>query len=313
MTSATAQDVGALGRPASPPQEASPAQQDGSEVSAGGGDADAPPIVRIRPSRGWRAVDLKEVWRYRELLWFLTLRDVKLRYKQTALGVAWAVIQPLFTVGVFTLFFGKLAGMPSDGQPYALFALVGMLPWQLFAYALTQSSNSLVAEQRLISKVYFPRLIVPAASVLAGLVDFAVTFCLVIGLMLWFGVGLTPAVLLVPPLTAFALLAALAVGLWLSALNVQYRDVRYTITFLTQFWLFATPIAYPASIVPEEYRVLYGLNPMVGVVEGFRWALLGTDAPDWGMMTASVAVVFALLAGGLLYFRRMERTFADVV
>ncbi len=276
-------------------------------------------ITRIRPSRGWRAIDLREVWRYRELLWFLTLRDIKLRYKQTALGVSWAVLQPLFTMAVFTVFFGKLGKLPSDGKPYALFVLAALLPWQLFAYALTQSSNSLVNEQRLITKVYFPRLIVPIASVLSGLVDFLVAFGLMVAMMAagpifgWFNVKPTAAVLAIPIFTLFAVLTALAFGLWLSALNVQYRDVRYTIPFLTQFWMFLTPVAYPASLVPAKYRLLYGLNPMAGVVEGFRWALLDTDAPAWGMMAVSFGVVVALLAGGLFYFRRMERTFADVV
>jgi lipopolysaccharide transport system permease protein len=279
-----------------------------------------PEVIRIRPSRGWRAIDLRELWRYRELLWFLTLRDIKLRYKQTALGVAWAVLQPLFTMAVFTVFFGKLGKLPSDGKPYALFVLAALIPWQLFAYALTQSSNSLVAEQRLITKVYFPRLIVPVASVLSGLVDFLVTFALmllmmtVVGPLLgWERVAPTWAALTLPVFVVFAVLTALALGLWLSALNVQYRDIRYTIPFLTQFWMFLTPIAYPASLVPAGYRVLYGLNPMTGVVEGFRWALLGTDAPEWGMMAVSAGVVVALLASGMHYFRRMERTFADVV
>jgi len=278
-----------------------------------------PEVTRIRPSQGWRAIDLREIWLYRELLWFLTLRDVKLRYKQTALGVAWAVIQPLFTMGVFTIFFGKLGKLPSDGKPYALFVLAALLPWQLFAYALTQSSNSLVAEQRLITKVYFPRLIVPVASVLSGLVDFLVAFALLLVTMAagprlgWAQVAPTWALLTLPAYVLFAVLTALAVGLWLSALNVQYRDVRYTIPFLTQFWMFLTPIAYPASLVPAAYRPLYGLNPMTGVVEGFRWALLGTDAPDWGLMAVSAGVVVVLLAGGVLYFRRMEKTFADVV
>ncbi len=281
---------------------------------------EAPPeVTRIRPSRGWRAIGLRELWRYRELLWFLTLRDIKLRYKQTALGVAWAVLQPLFTMAVFTVFFGKLGKLPSDGKPYALFVLAALIPWQLFAYALTQSSNSLVAEQRLITKVYFPRLIVPVASVLSGLVDFLVTFALMLMMMAvgpWLGwerVAPTWAVLTLPVFVLFAVLTALALGLWLSALNVQYRDIRYTIPFLTQFWMFSTPIAYPASLVPPAYRPLYGLNPMTGVVEGFRWALLGTVAPDWGMMAVSAGVVVALLTGGMLYFRRMEKTFADVV
>lgn len=270
-------------------------------------------VIRIRPSRGWRAVNLAEVWRYRELLVFLTVRDIKLRYKQTALGVGWAVLQPLLTVVVFSLFFGKLAGLPSDGKPYPVFVLAALLPWQLFAYALTQSSNSLVNEQRLITKVYFPRLIVPVASVLSGLVDFAVTLALVVVGMAAFGVYPPVQVLALPVFVAFALLTALAVGLWLSALNVQYRDVRYTIPFLAQFWMFASPVAYPSSLVPEGYRALYGLNPMAGVIEGTRWALLGTPAPSWGLVAVSAAVVAVMFAGGVFYFRRMERTFADVV
>lgn len=278
----------------------------------------APEIVRIRPSAGWRSINLAELWRYRELLWFMAWRDVKLRYKQTALGVAWAVIQPLFTVIVFSIFFGALAKVPSDGLPYPLFALTALLPWQLFSYALTQSSNSLVAEQRVITKVYFPRLIVPLASVMSGLVDFAVAFVLVLALMGWYAwtgqpVTLTWAILTVPLLVLFALTTALAVGLWLAALNVQYRDVRYTIPFLAQLWLFATPVAYSSTLVPEEWRPLYGLNPMAGVVESFRWALLGSGAVDWPMMAVSAVVVLAMLIGGLFYFRRLERTFADVV
>jgi lipopolysaccharide transport system permease protein len=271
------------------------------------------PITRIRPSDGWRAIDLVELWRFRELLFFLALRDIKLRYKQTALGIAWAVIQPLFTMLVFAFFFGRLGKLPSDGKPYPLFVLVALVPWQLFAYALTQSSNSLVNEQRLITKVYFPRLIVPIASVLAGVVEFLVALGLVAIGMAAFGVTPTMAVLALPAFFVFAIMAALAIGLWLSALNVQYRDVRYTIPFLAQFWMFLTPIAYPASMVPDAYRSWYGLNPMSGVVEGFRWALLGTEAPDWGMMVVSATVVALLLLGGVFYFRRMERTFADVV
>jgi lipopolysaccharide transport system permease protein len=289
---------------------------------AGGVRTDVTPapaeVVRIRPSAGWRALNLAELWRYRELLWFLALRDIKLRYKQTALGVAWAVMQPLFTVIVFSIFFGALAGIQSDGLPYPLFVLTALLPWQLFSYALTQSSNSLVAEQRVITKVYFPRLVVPLASVLSGLVDFAVAFVLVLALMAWYWwtgkpVMLTWAILTVPLLVLFALATALAVGLWLAALNVQYRDVRYTIPFLAQLWLYATPVAYPSTLVPEAWRPLYGLNPMAGVVESFRWALLGSGAVDAPMLGVSAGVVVLLLAGGLFYFRRLERTFADVV
>jgi lipopolysaccharide transport system permease protein len=269
--------------------------------------------VHIRPTAGWRAVDVRELWRYRELLFFLVARDIKLRYRQTALGVAWSVIQPLFAMVVFTVFFGKLARVPSDGQPYALFVLAALVPWQLFAYALTQSSSSLVTDQRLITKVYFPRLIVPVASVLSGLVDVVVALGLVGIAMAVLGVAPAWAIVTIPAFVVLAVLTALAAGLWLSALNVRYRDVRYTLPFLTQLWLFATPIVYPASLVPEHLRVFYGLNPMVSVVEGFRWALLGTAAPQWGMMLASLGVVAALLAGGLLYFGRMEKTFADVI
>jgi lipopolysaccharide transport system permease protein len=278
----------------------------------------SPEIVRIRPSAGWRSLNLAELWSYRELLWFLALRDIKLRYKQTALGVAWAVIQPLFTVAVFSIFFGALAKVPSDGLPFPLFVLTALLPWQLFSYALTQSSNSLVAEQRVITKVYFPRLVVPLASVLSGLVDFAVTFVLVLGMIGWYAwtgqpVALTWALLAVPILVLFALATALAVGLWLAALNVQYRDVRYAIPFLAQLWLFATPVVYSSTLVPEAWRPLYGLNPMAGVVESFRWALLGSGAVDWPMLGVSAAVVLLLLVSGLYYFRRLERTFADLV
>jgi lipopolysaccharide transport system permease protein len=275
----------------------------------------APPadLVRIRPSSGWRALDLKELWRYRELLWFLALRDIKLRYKQTALGVAWAVLQPLLTMFVFTIFFGLLAKVPSDGLPYPLFVLAALLPWQLFAYALTQSSNSLVAEQRLITKVYFPRLIVPLASVISGIADFAVAFVLVLGMMAWYQVPLSLTLLAVPPLVVLAVATALAIGLWLAALNVQYRDVRYTVPFLTQLWMFASPVAYPSSLVPEAYRPLYGLNPMAGVIEGFRWALLGQEEPPVGLMLVSSLTVLALLIAGMYYFRRLERQFADIV
>lgn len=281
--------------------------------------APAVEITRIRPSSGWRALDLGELWRYRELLYFLALRDIKLRYKQTALGVAWAVLQPLLTMAIFSIFLGKLANMPSDDIPYPLFVLVGLLPWQLFAYSLTQSSNSLVAEQRLITKVYFPRLLVPLASVVSGLADFAIAFVLVLAALVYYALARDfPApwswnLLAVPILVLFVLAAALAVGLWLAALNVQFRDVKYTVPFLTQIWMFATPVVYPSSMIPEAYRSLYGLNPMAGVVEGFRWALLGKGAPSAGLMIVSAFSVVALLVGGMYYFRRLERVFADVV
>jgi lipopolysaccharide transport system permease protein len=275
--------------------------------------------TRIRPSSGWRALDLAELWRYRELLYFLALRDIKLRYKQTSLGVAWAVLQPLLTMAIFSLFLGKLAGLKSGDIPYPLFVLVGLLPWQLFAYSLTQSSNSLVAEQRLITKVYFPRLLVPLASVVSGLADFAVAFVLVALALVYstlftdYKVAASWNLLMVPFLVLFVLAAALAIGLWLAALNVQFRDVKYTVPFLTQVWMFATPVVYPSSIVSEAYRPLYGLNPMAGIVEGFRWALLGTGEPPTSLMAVSALSVAALLVGGMYYFRRLERIFADVV
>jgi lipopolysaccharide transport system permease protein len=270
------------------------------------------PTFSIDPPSGWTSIGFRELWDYRELLYFLTLRDVKVRYKQTALGAAWAVIQPLFMMVVFSLFFGRLAKVPSDGIPYPIFTFCALLPWQLFAHALTESSNSLVANERLITKVYFPRLVVPIAAVLGGLVDFAVAFVILLVMMFYYGVVPTWAIITLPGFILLAIMTALGVGLWLSALNVQYRDVRYTINFLIQFWLFATPVAYPSSIVPERWRALYGLNPMAGVVEGFRWALLGNKPPG-AMLAVSVSVVIVILIGGLYYFRRMEQQFADVV
>jgi lipopolysaccharide transport system permease protein len=271
------------------------------------------PSMLIRPPRGWASLGLSELWEYRELLYFLTWRDVKVRYKQTALGAAWAIIQPFFMMVVFSLFFGRLGKMPSDGIPYPVFTFCALLPWQLFAHALTESSNSLVANERLITKVYFPRLVVPIAAVLGGLVDFVIAFVILIAMMLYYGVVPTRAIVTLPGFLLLAIMTALGVGLWLSALNVQYRDVRYTINFLIQFWLFATPVAYATSIVPAKWRTLYGLNPMAGVVEGFRWALLGKSAPPGALLWVSVAVVAVILIGGLYYFRRMEAEFADVV
>lgn len=270
-------------------------------------------ITVISPSRGWISLKLSELWEYRELLYFLTWRDIKVRYKQTAIGAAWAIIQPFFAMVVFSIFFGQLAKIPSDGIPYPIFTYCALLPWQLFAHALNESSNSLVTNQGLITKVYFPRLIIPVAPVLAGLVDFGIAFLVLIGMMLFYGIIPTFAIVTLPLFLILAVATALSVGLWLSALNVQYRDVRYTIPFLTQFWLFATPVAYPSSLVPESWRALYGLNPMAGVVEGFRWALLGKAEGPGALIAVSVIVVVALLIGGLYYFRRMEKTFADVV
>jgi len=274
---------------------------------------DAPLVTIIKPSKGLGFPSFREVWKYRELLYFLVWRDIKVRYKQTVLGAAWAIIQPFFTMVIFSIFFGRFAKVPSDGLPYPIFAYSALLPWNYFAHALSQSGESLVREQRLITKVYFPRVIIPLTPMFSGLVDFAIAFSVLIGMMVWYNIKPTIGILALPLWILLAMMTALAVGLWLSALNVKYRDVRYTIPFLTQLWLFSTPIAYPASIVPEKWRMIYGLNPMAGVVEGFRWGLLGKAPPSIQMLLISVGGVILLLIGGLIYFRRTERTFADVV
>ena len=271
------------------------------------------PATIIRPSRGWVSLKLHELWQYRELLYFLVWRDTKVRYKQTALGAAWAIIQPFFTMLVFTLFFGKLANIQSDGIPYALFSYAALVPWTFFANGLSQSADSLVGSANLIKKVYFPRLVVPLAAVLSGVVDFALAFVVLIGMMLYYGIAPTLNVIWLPPLLLLALITSLGVGLWLSALNVEFRDVRYVVPFLIQFWLFATPIAYPSSLLPEPWRTLYGLNPMAGVVEGFRWAPLGTNTAPGAMVLVSALAAAEILVSGAYYFRRMEKTFADVV
>jgi lipopolysaccharide transport system permease protein len=275
-------------------------------------DRTIPPVLRIRASQRLR-LNLKDLWEYRELLYFLVWRDIKVRYKQTALGAAWALLQPLLTMLVFTVFFGRLAKIPSDGVPYPVFSYTGLLPWQLFAFALTESSTSLVTNKNLLTKVYFPRLIVPMASVFAGLVDFALAFVLLLGLMVIYHVTPSMAIAWLPVFLLLTVATALSVGLWLSALNVKFRDVRYLIPFLTQFWMFATPVAYPSSLVPEPWREWYGLNPMAGVVEGFRWALLGKAGNPGLLVWVSIAAVLLLLIGGLYYFRRTEATFADIV
>jgi lipopolysaccharide transport system permease protein len=274
--------------------------------------AEHTPIV-IRPSSGWVPLKLGDLWEYRELLYFLVWRDLKVRYKQTVLGILWVVLQPSFITLAFSIFFGRLARVPSDGIPYPLFAFCGLLPWQLFVHALANSGNSLITNERLITKVYFPRLVVPLSAALSGLVDFIFGFIVLAGLMAYYGVVPTVALWVVPGFVVMAMASAIGVGLWLSALNVEYRDIRYIIPFISQFWFFMSPVAYPSSLVPEKWRVLYGVNPMTGVVEGFRWSLLGrTEAPGrW--MVVSVLVTLALLIGGLYYFRRMEKTFADVV
>ncbi len=274
--------------------------------------AHAVPAVVICPTQRV-SLNLQDLWRYRELVYFLTWRDIKVRYKQTALGIAWAVLQPVCSMLVFSIFFGRLARVPSDGLPYPVFAYAGLLPWQLFAFALTESSNSLVGNERLITRVYFPRLVIPISALLAGLMDFCVSLVVLVAMMWWYGIGPTAAIVTFPLFTLLAVLAALAVGIWLSALNVKYRDVRYTLPFLTQFWLFATPVAYPSSLLPEPWRPLLGLNPMAGVVEGFRWSLLGVSHGPGPLLAVSVAIVLLLLTGGLFYFRRMEASFADMV
>lgn len=270
------------------------------------------PVHRIARARGWAPVRLHELWEFRELLFFLVWRDVKVRYKQTALGMAWAVLQPVMTMVVFSVFFGRLAHIGTDGVPYPVFVYCALLPWQLFAYALSEASNSVVTNQRLLTKVYFPKLILPLASVLVGLVDFAVSGVVLLGLMAWYGISPGSGIWTIPVWTLLAVTTAVAVSLWLAALNVRYRDVRYTLPFLTQLWLFVTPVAYPSSLVREGWRVLYGLNPMVGVVDGFRWALVGGPWPA-ATVAASSAAVLVILVSGLFYFRRTERTFADIV
>jgi lipopolysaccharide transport system permease protein len=278
----------------------------------------APPREKLvlRASPGWRVVNLRELWRYRELLWFLALRDIQVRYKQTLLGAAWAVVQPLFTMVLFSIFFGYLGGMGNriEGDiPYPVYTYCALLPWQLFAYALLQGSVSVVASRGLITKVYFPRLIVPISPLLCGLLDFAISAVLLGVMMAWYGIIPPWQILALPLFMALALATSLAVSLWLSALNALYRDVQYTLPFLTQVWLFATPVAYPASIVPQQWRWLLGLNPMAGVVEGFRWCLLDSAESPGPMLLVSLVSVTVFLVGGLFFFSRMEKTFADVV
>lgn len=271
------------------------------------------PRTRIEPSKGWIALKLADLWEYRELLYFLIWRDIKVRYKQTALGAAWAILQPLLTMAIFSLFFGRLAKMPSDGVPYPLFSYAGLVPWTFFALGLGQSANSLVGSANLIKKVYFPRLLIPLATVCSGVVDFLLAFAVLIVMMFYFGVVPTLNILWLPLFLLLALITSLGVGLWLSALNVEYRDVRFVVPFITQFWMFATPIVYPSSLLSEPWRTLYGINPMVGVVESFRWALLGTDSAPGPIIAVSSITALALLIGGAYYFRRMEKTFADRV
>lgn len=270
-------------------------------------------VIVIQPTHGWRSINLDEIWRYKELLYFLTWRDVKVRYKQTVFGVAWAILQPFFVMVVFSLFFGRLAKIPSDGIPYPIFSYTALVPWIFFANGLTQATDSLVANANLIRKVYFPRIVLPLSAIFSGGVDFVLAFVVLLGMMLFYGITPTANVVWLPFLLVFALMTSLGVGLWLTAMNVQFRDVRYAVPFLVQAWLFATPIAYPSSLLPEPWRTVYGINPMAGVIEGFRWALLGTNTTPSPIIFVSILVSMGLLVSGAFYFRRMEKNFADVI
>ena len=266
-------------------------------------------MITGRP--GWQYPSFREVWAFRELLWILTIRDIMVRYKQTAIGIAWAVLQPLMTMVVFSVIFGRLAKLPSDGLPYPVFVMTALLPWQLFARALSQGSASMVTLGGMMGKIYFPRLIAPLSSVLAGVVDFLIAFVILLSLMAWYGVWPHWAVVLAPMFVLLALASALAVALWLSAINAQYRDVQQAMPFLTQIWMFVTPVIYPTSMIPEAWRWIYGLNPMVSVIEGFRWTLLGAAPPDMLTLTLSCTSILVLTVGGLIYFGRFEKDFVD--
>jgi len=272
-----------------------------------------PPVLRITPPARWWEIPFNELWEHRELLYFFVWRDIKIRYKQTAIGAAWAILQPLLTMIVFTLFFGRLAHIPSEGLPYPIFYYSALLPWMYFAASLQNATNTIVENQRVITKVYFPRLALPLSSVLSGLVDFGVSFLMFVAMMIYFGLRPSAAILWLPAFLLLALLTALGVGLWLSALNAIYRDVRYVVPFLVQFWMFASPVAYPSSLVPERWRWVYGLNPMAGVIEGFRWSLSGNGQPPGRLILVSSGVVLIVLLSGVAYFQKMETTIADVV
>jgi lipopolysaccharide transport system permease protein len=271
------------------------------------------PVTRISSSTSWLALGLGELWDHRELLYFFVWRDVKVRYKQTAIGAAWAIIQPILTMVTFTILFDKFAKMPSDGLPYPIFSYAALLPWNYFAKSLNGSIGSVVAGAHLITKVYFPRLLLPISATVSGLIDFGISFIFLLVMMAWYGIMPTWGVLLLPCFILLTMLTALSVGLWLAVINVRFRDVGQATSFLIQIWLFASPVAYPVSVVPEKWRALYSLNPMAGVIEGFRWALLGKQMPDIVSIITSVAVVLVLLVGGIIFFKRMENTFADIV
>lgn len=269
--------------------------------------------IWISPPSSWLDLKLRELWDYRELLYFFVWRDLKVRYKQTAIGALWAILQPFLTMLVFSLFFGRLAHIPSNGLPHSVFYYSALLPWIYFSGALHNATNTMVENQKVITKVYFPRLLLPMAAVTSGLVDLAFGFIVFVGMLIYYGIAPGRAILLLPFFLLLAVLTALGVGLWLSALNAIYRDVRYVVPFLIQFWMFASPVAYPSSLVPERWRWLYGMNPMAGVIEGFRWSLTGTGAPPNAMLAISTAMVLLLLAAGVIYFQKMEGTIADVV
>ena len=275
-------------------------------------NATTPPVIRIRPASGWNALDLKSVWEYRELAYNMVWRDIKVRYKQTVLGVSWALIQPLAAMVVFTVIFGRLAQLPSEGVPYPVFTLAALLPWQLFTSGFSGAANSVAGNASVISKVYFPRLIIPIAAVAGTIVDFTISLVLLAALMLWYGVSVSGNVIFFPVFVVMALLSALAAGLWTAALNVKYRDVRYVLPYLQQLWLFASPVVYSITLVPERYQSIYALNPMVAVIQGFRWALFGGQSP-WGLMSGSLLITLVLLIGGLFYFRRAEEEFSDFI
>jgi lipopolysaccharide transport system permease protein len=271
------------------------------------------PVLRITPPTRWSGVPFAELWDFRELVYFFVWRDIKIRYKQTAIGAAWAVLQPLLTMLIFSLFFGRLAHIPSEGLPYPIFYYSALLPWMYFSTALQNTTNTIVDNQRLITKVYFPRLALPLSSVLSGLVDFGISFLMFVVLMIYYGIRPGVAILWLPAFLLLAVLTALGVGLWLAALNAIYRDVRYVLPFLVQFWMFASPVAYPSSLVPAKWRWLYGLNPMAGVIEGFRWTLTGRGQAPGPLLFVSIGAVIVVLLSGVAYFQKMETTVADVV
>jgi lipopolysaccharide transport system permease protein len=282
-------------------------------TSPGGSGSSSTTYFRVQPTTGLGRVDLHSLWDFRELLLFLTWRDISIRYKQTLLGAAWTILQPVLTMALFTIVFGNFAKMPSDGLPYSLFAFAALVPWTFFSQAISRSSVSLVNDPNLIKKVYFPRLLIPLSSAAAPLVDFLVCFVVLLLMMMWYGIPLRWNLLSVPVLLSATLFTALAVAVWLAPLNARYRDIAYAIPFVTQFWFYASPIAYPLSLVPVKWRLLYSLNPLVGIIEGFRWALLGSAAPDPVLLISSGLVVVALLVSGVLFFKSMERTLSDVI